>query len=58
MKLLNVKDIATNEKEIEFSIDRAAFDAEVNNVYKKNASKFNVPGFRRGKAPKAFIEKM
>lgn len=58
MKLLNVKDIATNQKEIEFSIDRAAFDAEVNNVFKKNASKFNVPGFRRGKAPKAFIEKM
>lgn len=57
MKLLNVKDIAANQKEIEFSIDRAAFDAEVNNAYKKNASKFRVPGFRPGKAPKAFIEK-
>ena len=58
MKLLSVKDLETNQKEIEFSIDRPTFDAEVDRVYKKNVSKFNVPGFRKGKAPKHFIEKM
>lgn len=58
MKLLSVKDLETNKKEIEFSIDRPTFNAEVERVYKKNVAKFNVPGFRKGKAPKSFIEKM
>ncbi|MGN1094910.1 MAG: trigger factor, partial [Eubacteriales bacterium] len=47
-----------NQKEIEFSVDKATFDAAVDKVYKKNAAKLNIPGFRRGHAPKSIIEKM
>lgn len=43
---------------LEFLVDRATFDAAVSTVYRKQASKINVPGFRKGKAPRAIIEKM
>ena len=58
MKLLNITDAEKNQKVIEFSVDKAAFDAAVDKVYKKNVAKLNIPGFRRGKAPKSIIEKM
>ena len=58
MKLINIADADKNQKVIEFSVDKATFDAAVDKVYKKNVSKLNVPGFRRGKAPKSMIEKM
>ena len=58
MKLLNITDAEKNQKVIEFSVDKATFDAAVDKAYKKNVAKLNVPGFRRGKAPKSMIEKM
>ena len=47
-----------NLYELEFTVDKAAFDAAVNKVYRKNVKNINVPGFRKGKAPKSIIEKM
>ncbi len=32
------------------------FEAAINEVYKRNKSRFTVPGFRRGKAPRKIIE--
>ncbi len=58
MKLINITDVDKNQKELEFSIDKAAFDAACDKAYKKNAAKLNIPGFRRGKAPKSIVEKM
>ncbi len=43
---------------IEFSVDKATFDEAVNKVYRKQVKNITVPGFRKGKAPKAIIEKM
>jgi len=43
---------------LELHIDKAAFDDAVMKSYKKNVGKMNVPGFRKGKAPKSIIEKM
>ena len=43
---------------LEFSIDKATFDAAVEKVYRKQVKNINVPGFRKGKAPKSVIEKM
>lgn len=43
---------------LEFLVDRATFDAAVSTVYRKQAAKINVPGFRKGKAPRTIIEKM
>lgn len=58
MALKSSKKTATNTYELEIQLDKAAFDAEVQKVYRKEVGKINVPGFRRGKAPKSVIEKM
>lgn len=58
MALKNSKKVSANTYEVEIVLGKEAFDAEVNKVYRKNVAKMNVPGFRRGKAPKSVIEKM
>lgn len=58
MALKNSKKTAANTYELEIVLEKEAFDAEINKAYKKNVGKMNVPGFRRGKAPKSVIEKM
>lgn len=58
MALKNSKKTATNTYELELQLDKAAFDAEVQKVYRRSVGKMNIPGFRRGKAPKSVIEKM
>ena len=47
-----------NLYEIEFLLEKSVFDAAVERVYRKKAKNLNVPGFRKGKAPKSIIEKM
>ena len=58
MSLKSVNKPETNVVEIEFTADKAAFDAAVDRAYKKNVGSITVPGFRKGKAPKHIIEKM
>ena len=43
---------------MEFSVSKEAFEKAENEAYKKNVKSINVPGFRKGKAPKSIIEKM
>lgn len=45
-----------NRVKFSFEVDEKKFRKEVNNVYKKNKHYFNVPGFRKGKAPRQIIE--
>ncbi len=58
MKLLNTADIGANQKELEIFIDHETFEAECQKAYKKNVAKFNIPGFRKGKAPRKTIESL
>ena len=58
MASIKTKEIEKNKYSFEFLINKEAFDAEVNKVYRKNVSKMNIPGFRKGKAPKHIIEKL
>ena len=58
MSLKNVTSPEKNRSVLELHIDKAAFDDAVTKAYKKNVGKMNVPGFRKGKAPKSIIEKM
>ena len=47
-----------NTYEVEVSVDGATFMAAVDKVYKKQVKKINVPGFRKGNAPRMIIERM
>ncbi|MBO5653224.1 MAG: trigger factor family protein, partial [Clostridia bacterium] len=58
MSLKSVKAGEKNQSVLEIQIPKAEFDAEVNKVYKKQVGRITVPGFRKGKAPRAIIEKM
>lgn len=49
--------IEKNLVKLTFEVSAEDFAKAIDNVYKKNANKFNIPGFRKGKAPKAIIEK-
>ncbi len=43
---------------LEFKIDAEAFAASVEKVARRDLKKFNIPGFRKGKAPRSVVEKM
>ena len=47
----------TNELKLTFNIPAEVFDEGMKKVYTKTAKYFNIPGFRKGKAPMAMIEK-
>ena len=46
-----------NEVKLEFTIEAAKFDEAIKKVYFKSAKYFNIPGFRKGKAPMNIVEK-
>ncbi len=46
-----------NEVKLEFTIDAKTFDESIVNVFNKNARYFNIPGFRKGKAPFSVVER-
>ena len=58
MSLTKSELIEKNQYELQFSVDKATFDAAVDKVYRKQVKSITVPGFRKGKAPKSIIEKM
>jgi trigger factor len=58
MALKKTTEVEKNLYEIEFDVDKDTFEAAVEKVYRKEVKKINVPGFRKGKAPRSMIEKM
>jgi len=56
MSLKNTNKVETNLYEIEFDVDKATFDAAIEKVYRKEVKNINIPGFRKGKAPRSIIE--
>lgn len=56
---MNVKmeDIEKNVVQLEIEVDAAKFEEGMQKSFAKNASKFNVPGFRKGKAPRNIVER-
>lgn len=47
-----------SEVKIEFTIEKAAFDAAVTKVFKKKSKDIVIDGFRKGKAPRSVVERM
>ena len=58
MSLISNETIAVNLRKVTFSVDHAAFETAINKVYKKAVKNITIPGFRKGKAPRALVEKM
>ena len=58
MSLIKNENIEKNRYELHIAVDSAKFNAAVSAVYQKQVKNITVPGFRKGKAPKAIIEKM
>ena len=56
--MAKVKELEKNKVEIEFEISEDAFSKAEHEAYLKTRGKFNINGFRRGKAPKSVIEGM
>lgn len=57
---MNVKatnKVETNRYELELEVSAEEFNEAINAVYKRESKKMNIPGFRKGHAPRAFIEK-
>lgn len=57
MMLKSAEKTGTNEFTLELSISAEAFEAAINKVYNKEKGNIAIPGFRKGKAPRAIIEK-
>ncbi|MDF2686010.1 MAG: trigger factor, partial [Clostridia bacterium] len=51
-------DVEKNVVELEITVPTDEFEKAVQLSYKKNIGKMNVPGFRKGKAPRKMVEKM
>ncbi len=58
MNLKSTTKVDTNKYELEIEVPADDFNAAVNAAYRKEVKNINVPGFRKGKAPKAVCEKM
>ena len=46
-----------NELKLTFTVEAAKFDEAIMKVFKQSAKYFNIPGFRKGKAPYKIVEK-
>ena len=49
--------IEENTATLEIEVSEEQFEKGVQKAYKKNVGRFNIPGFRKGKAPRAIIER-
>jgi len=58
MKVTSVEKKEKNTVELTVQVDAETFEAAVQKAYLKNRGRINVPGFRKGKAPRKIIEGM
>ncbi len=57
MSLKSSNKVDVNRLELEIEISSEEFNKEVDKVYGREKNKIIIPGFRKGKAPRNFIEK-
>lgn len=55
---VQVEKLEKSMAKLTIEVSAEDFDAAVNKAYQKNKNKITLPGFRKGKAPRAMIEKM
>ncbi|GKH03052.1 MULTISPECIES: trigger factor [Hungatella] len=55
---LQVEKLEKNMAKITVEVPSEQFEKALTAAFNKNKSRFNIPGFRKGKAPQAMVEKM
>lgn len=55
---LQIEKLEHNMAKLTIEVPYEEFDKAVDQAYKKNKNKINVPGFRKGKVPRQMVEKM
>ena len=55
---VQVEKLEKSMAKLTIEVDSTEFDSAVDKAYQKSRSKISLPGFRKGKAPRAMIEKM
>ena len=55
---VQVETLEKSMAKLTIEVSAEEFEAALDKAYKKNKSKISLPGFRKGKAPRAMIEKM
>ena len=58
MNLISCEKLEKSMVELQFSIDAETFKSAVGTAFKREGKKYTIPGFRKGHAPRAMIEKM
>ena len=58
MSLLSKNQIEENHHELEVSISAAELDAACEKVFNRRKKNIEIPGFRKGKAPRKTVEKL
>lgn len=57
MSLKSSNKVDTNRYQLEVEVDAEVFAKAIDQAYHKENKKIAIPGFRKGKAPRAFVEK-
>jgi trigger factor len=52
-----IENVEKNVVKLEIDVDAKVFDECMNKSFSKNKSRFNIPGFRKGKAPRSMVER-
>ena len=55
---VQVENLEKSMAKLTIEVAADEFEAALNKAYQKSKNKINLPGFRKGKAPRAMIEKM
>lgn len=58
MKVNNVEKLEKNQVALTIEIGAEEFEAAVEAAYRRKVRSMNIPGFRKGKAPRRIVEKM
>ena len=58
MKLISCEKMEKSTVALQFSVDAATVNSAADAAYRREGKKYTVPGFRKGKAPRAMIERM
>jgi trigger factor len=54
---VKVENVEKNVVQLEIEVDAAKFEEGMQKSFLKNAGRFNIPGFRKGKAPRKMVER-